>query len=160
MFCRNCGKDIAENPKVCPNCSSSPIKGTSFCRYCGGPTNEQDVTCPKCEAVLKTTGKAGPGQGWSKKTKQRLIVAAAIIVVVYAIMAMPPRFVVKPVESAWASIVLSTTGYTSNPLRSISANPSDIPVPAWDLVGNNLAHFAAGETQQLAISAAYTKDAS
>lgn len=161
MFCRNCGKDIVGNPKVCANCGSSPVKGTSFCRYCGGPTSDQDVTCPKCEAALKVTGKAG--QGWSSKTKKRLIAAAVIIVVVYAVLATPTRFIIKPLQSALSGWVLSTIGYTSNPLRSISANPKEIPVPINSInvpLRDTNALFEVDQTQQLIISAQYTKDTS
>lgn len=157
MFCRNCGKDIVGNPKLCANCGSPPVKGTSFCRYCGGPTSDQDVACPKCEAAIKVTGKAG--QGWSAKTKKRLIGAAVIVVVVYAVLATPTRIIIKPLQAAISSWVLSTIGYTSNPLRLISAKPYEIPVPVLNPREDqgNIARFAVGQTQQLNISAMYTK---
>ena len=159
MFCRNCGKDIAGHPKVCPNCNSSPISGSSFCRYCGAATTDQDATCPKCEAALKATGNAG--KGLSKTAKKRLIALGVAVVLVYAVLATPTRVIIKPLQTAISNIILSTTGYTAMPLQAISAKPFAIPVPEYDLQqGINIARFSVGQTQQLAISAEYTTDGS
>lgn len=158
MFCRNCGKEIAGNPALCANCGSPPVKGTSFCRYCGGVTSDQDVVCPKCEAAIKVTGKAE--QGWSRKTKKRLIVAAAIFVILYAVLATPADIIIKPLKNAVSGFILRTIGYTSIPLNSISANPSVIPLPAYNDRADNVARFSVDQTQQLTISAKYTKNAS
>lgn len=165
MFCRNCGKDIVGTPKVCANCGSHPVNATSFCRYCGGITSDQDVMCQKCGSAVRTFTKAGKAsgkaeQGWSTKTKRRLIVAAAIFVVVYAVLALPARIVLKPLQSALSGFVLSTIGYTSIPLQSISANPGNIPMVAYNDRAENVARFAVDQTQQLTINAKYTKNTS
>jgi len=156
MFCRSCGKDLVGSPKICANCGSPPVNGTSFCRYCGGATTDQDVVCPKCEAALKVIGKASPGL--SAKNKKRLIVAAVIFVIVYGVLATPTRIIIKPLQAALSSFILSTTGYTANPLSSISADPYEIPVPVYNQGQDNIARFSVGENQQLTISAKYTKD--
>ncbi len=158
MFCRNCGKEIEGNPKVCASCSSPPTKGTSFCRYCGSATSEQDVTCPKCEAVIKVAGEAE--KGWSRKTKQRLIIAAAIFVIVYGVLATTARIIIKPLQSAVSGIILNTTGYTAFPLNSISSNPNVVPIPAYNDRADDMARFVVDQTQQLIISAKYTKNLS
>lgn len=158
MFCRNCGKNIVGNPKVCANCGSHPINGTSFCRYCGGVTSGQDVMCPKCDAAIKATGKAE--RVWSRKTKKLLIVAAAIFVIVYAVLATPAEIIIKPLKTAVSGLILRTTGYTSIPLNSISATPSVIPMPAYNDRADNVARFSVDQTQQLTIGAKYTKNAS
>ena len=165
MFCRNCGKDIVGTPKVCANCGSHPINATSFCRYCGGITSDQDVMCQQCGSSIRTFTKAGKasgkaGQGWSAKTKRRLIVAAVIFVVVYAVLALPARTVLKPLQSALSDFVLSTIGYRSIPLHSISVKPYNIPMPVYNQGQDNIAIFAVNKTQQLTIYAEYVKNTS
>ena len=165
MFCRNCGKDIVGTPKVCANCGSHPVNATSFCRYCGGITSDQDVMCQKCGSAIRTFTKAGKAsgkaeQGWSTKAKRRLIVAALIFVVVYAVLALPTRIVLKPLQSALSDFVLSTIGYTSIPLHSLSVKPYNIPMPVYNQGQDNIARFAVNQTQQLTINAEYMKTTS
>jgi hypothetical protein len=156
MFCRSCGKNLDGTPKICSNCGESPVKGTSFCRYCGSPTSATDVDCPKCGAALKVTDHKS--KGLSSRSKKLIIAAAVVFVLVYVVLATPTRIILRPIQYALSSLILTTTGYTANPLSSISADPALIPVPAYDRDQNRIDQFAVGQTQQLTISAKYTQD--
>ncbi len=50
MFCRNCGKELAEASELCSNCRARPAVGTGFCPSCGAPTTPITEICPKCGA--------------------------------------------------------------------------------------------------------------
>jgi len=49
MFCRNCGRELAGTPNLCPACGSGPLMGNRFCEVCG---LQADVSgrCPRCTA--------------------------------------------------------------------------------------------------------------
>jgi TM2 domain-containing membrane protein YozV len=56
MFCRNCGKEVAEQAVVCISCGCPPLKGNKFCQACGilitaAPGLQPDV-CVKCGVKL------------------------------------------------------------------------------------------------------------
>jgi TM2 domain-containing membrane protein YozV len=52
MFCRNCGKELAGTPEICPGCGAKPLVGSSFCHACGAETNPLAEICVKCGARL------------------------------------------------------------------------------------------------------------
>lgn len=35
MYCRNCGKEVAEKAEICVACGTSTKKGTKYCQSCG-----------------------------------------------------------------------------------------------------------------------------
>jgi prepilin-type processing-associated H-X9-DG protein len=39
MFCRNCGKAVADDAVVCASCGCPPRSGTNFCANCGAPAS-------------------------------------------------------------------------------------------------------------------------
>ena len=41
-----CGKEISDKAKTCPNCGA-PVK-KKFCQYCGEQIEKDCVVCPKC----------------------------------------------------------------------------------------------------------------
>jgi TM2 domain-containing membrane protein YozV len=69
MFCRNCGKELAGTPEICPGCGAKPLVGSSFCHACGAKTNPLAVICVKCGAKLE--GKIAAGD---VSPKSRLVV--------------------------------------------------------------------------------------
>ncbi len=52
MFCRNCGKEIAEQAVFCVGCGCAPTSGKNFCQNCGQPTNPNAEVCVKCGVRL------------------------------------------------------------------------------------------------------------
>jgi hypothetical protein len=170
MFCRNCGKDLVGTPEICANCGSNPVKATVFCRFCGGATTAQEVMCPKCGAAIGIIAKSG-GQGHLTTTKTTLkILAVVAFVAVYAVLALPPKTILNPVQSETSDLVLASTGYTALPLNSISATPPRIPRtdprPTIKnfIEGNTnvlpvVVVFAPNDTQPLIINALYRNTA-
>ena len=67
MYCRTCGKEIADDAAVCINCGSKPLAGNKNCPTCGAPTGPQAEYCIKCGtnlaeasvAIVKDTEYAG-----------------------------------------------------------------------------------------------------
>jgi ribosomal protein L40E len=56
MYCRNCGKEIAEEAVMCVSCGVPPTSGKNYCQNCGAETNPQAVYCVKCGVKLATAG--------------------------------------------------------------------------------------------------------
>jgi len=56
MFCRNCGKEVAQQAIFCPSCGCAPTASKNFCQNCGQPTNPVAEVCIKCG--VKLTGEA------------------------------------------------------------------------------------------------------
>lgn len=54
MFCRSCGKEIAENAVACMSCGCDPKIGNKFCQNCGAETNANQIVCIKCGVALKS----------------------------------------------------------------------------------------------------------
>lgn len=54
MYCRNCGKEVAEQAVMCVACGSPPKSGKKFCQNCGSETNPAAEVCPKCGVRLAT----------------------------------------------------------------------------------------------------------
>jgi hypothetical protein len=62
MFCRNCGKEVAEQAVMCVACGVPPKSGKKFCQNCGAETNQAAEVCTKCGARLATG--SGEGKDW------------------------------------------------------------------------------------------------
>lgn len=59
MYCRTCGKEIAENAEICIDCGAKSGKGNEYCPTCGTATNPKAEYCIKCgtnltESSMKT----------------------------------------------------------------------------------------------------------
>lgn len=54
MFCRNCGKEVAEQAVMCVSCGCPPKSGKKFCQNCGSETNPAAEVCITCGARLAT----------------------------------------------------------------------------------------------------------
>lgn len=52
MFCRNCGKEIADQAVICVNCGVPPRNGKRFCQHCGVETPDSTGICTKCGVRL------------------------------------------------------------------------------------------------------------
>jgi RNA polymerase subunit RPABC4/transcription elongation factor Spt4 len=59
MYCRNCGKEVAEQAVMCPNCGVPPRNGKKFCQNCGAETDVNAEMCVKCGVRL-----SGNGRDW------------------------------------------------------------------------------------------------
>ena len=55
MFCRNCGKEIAENAVVCIHCGVKAGDGNKFCSNCGAQPDPLACICIKCSNPLKSS---------------------------------------------------------------------------------------------------------
>lgn len=82
MYCKNCGKEIADNAAVCVNCGVPVGKGSSFCHNCGTETNDEAAVCVKCGVSLNE--KTDSADSTNKKSKS-LAVILAIAVGVFGI---------------------------------------------------------------------------
>ncbi len=56
MYCRNCGRELAEQAVFCPSCGAAPTTGNKFCQNCGQPTDPVAEVCIKCGVRLVTGG--------------------------------------------------------------------------------------------------------
>ena len=48
MFCRNCGKQIADQAVFCVSCGCAPLAGQNHCHHCGEPSQPGAAVCIKC----------------------------------------------------------------------------------------------------------------
>jgi TM2 domain-containing membrane protein YozV len=61
MYCRNCGKEVAEQAVICISCGVAPSAGSKFCQNCDAETNPIAETCIKCGVRLTNTAN---GKDW------------------------------------------------------------------------------------------------
>ncbi|MDD2320046.1 MAG: TM2 domain-containing protein [Geobacteraceae bacterium] len=59
MYCRNCGKEVAEQAVMCVSCGVPPQKGKNFCQNCGADTLAAAEVCTKCGLKLADGETAG-----------------------------------------------------------------------------------------------------
>ncbi|MCH5187496.1 MAG: TM2 domain-containing protein [Oscillospiraceae bacterium] len=52
MYCRNCGREIANNAAVCVTCGVAVGQGANFCNNCGAATVPNAAVCTKCGVAL------------------------------------------------------------------------------------------------------------
>ena len=52
MFCRNCGKGMAEKAVFCVGCGYAPTNSKNFCQNCGQPSDPNAQVCIKCGVKL------------------------------------------------------------------------------------------------------------
>ena len=52
MFCRSCGKNVADQAVVCVSCGCPPRSGSKFCQNCGAETSSAAAVCVKCGVAL------------------------------------------------------------------------------------------------------------
>jgi len=57
MFCRNCGKEVAEQAVACMSCGLAPTNGNKFCWNCAAETNAAAIVCVKCGVPTKKSGR-------------------------------------------------------------------------------------------------------
>ena len=51
MYCRNCGNELSDDTKFCPNCGvaqEDAPKKLKYCKHCGEQIDIECVVCPKC----------------------------------------------------------------------------------------------------------------
>ena len=56
MYCRNCGKEVANEAVVCLSCGCNPRKGEKYCQNCGKETNPNAEICTSCGVRLSYAG--------------------------------------------------------------------------------------------------------
>ena len=59
MYCRNCGKEVAEQAVMCVACGVPPKSGRKFCQACGAETNLAAEVCIKCGVRLASASTGG-----------------------------------------------------------------------------------------------------
>lgn len=52
MFCRNCGRTVADPTRACAICGALPGQGRIFCQTCGELTPLTATVCAECGARL------------------------------------------------------------------------------------------------------------
>ena len=52
MFCRNCGKQMADQAAMCVSCGVPARRGSQYCQNCGAPTDANASVCVKCGFAL------------------------------------------------------------------------------------------------------------
>ncbi len=62
MYCRNCGKEVAEQAVMCVACAVPPRDGNKFCQYCGVETGIAAEICIKCGVRLAS--RVHEGKDW------------------------------------------------------------------------------------------------
>jgi len=60
MFCRNCGKPVADQAIMCVSCGCPPRNGTNFCHNCGNASAPNAAVCVRCGVALAAPVTAGP----------------------------------------------------------------------------------------------------
>jgi len=63
MFCRHCGKEVAEQAIMCVSCGCPPKSGKKHCQNCGEETTATAEMCVKCGVRLA----AAPTEGAKSK---------------------------------------------------------------------------------------------
>ncbi len=48
MFCRSCGKEVADAAVACTSCGQRPLLGTRYCSSCGAEIPPNAEVCVKC----------------------------------------------------------------------------------------------------------------
>lgn len=59
MYCRNCGKEIADNAAVCVGCGVAVGQGANFCPNCGAPSAPGAMVCTQCGVAFAQPIPAG-----------------------------------------------------------------------------------------------------
>ncbi|MEO0075278.1 MAG: TM2 domain-containing protein [candidate division WOR-3 bacterium] len=59
MYCRNCGKEVAEKAEICISCGVKPLSGNKYCQNCGVEVNPNAEICVKCGVRLSSRAKGG-----------------------------------------------------------------------------------------------------
>lgn len=59
MYCRNCGKEVAEKAEICISCGVKPLGGNKYCQNCGVEVNPNAEICVKCGVRLSSRAKGG-----------------------------------------------------------------------------------------------------
>lgn len=52
MYCRNCGKELADQAVICVSCGVPPREGKNFCQNCGAGTDPNAEICMNCGVRL------------------------------------------------------------------------------------------------------------
>jgi hypothetical protein len=78
MFCRSCGKQVADNAEICMSCGVKPLNATNFCQSCGASTTSEQELCVKCGVRLKTLQQ---DTGTSTRSKQTAMVCCALQII-------------------------------------------------------------------------------
>ncbi len=69
MFCRNCGKQIANDSTTCDFCGLQKGEGNKFCPVCGHFVIPGDFTCTECGTPLTITSQTEKQQNSTFNTR-------------------------------------------------------------------------------------------
>jgi hypothetical protein len=59
MYCRNCGKEIADQAVICVHCGAKPTAGIKYCQNCANEVDPKAEICVKCGVRLVGAKPAG-----------------------------------------------------------------------------------------------------
>jgi len=104
MFCRNCGKELVDIPRVCLSCGAKPLAGSSFCNGCGAPTDPLTEICAKCGFRL------GKAEARDISHSSRLV---ATLLCLFLGQIGVHRFYVGRLRSAVGMLVLGILGWST-----------------------------------------------
>jgi hypothetical protein len=63
MFCRNCGKELADQAVACIGCGMNPKEGNHNCPACGEKAEEKQIICTACGGSLAQKNSIGWSTG-------------------------------------------------------------------------------------------------
>ncbi len=64
MYCRSCGKEVAETAEICVSCGSRPLAGRKYCQSCGAETDLKAEICVKCGVQLAAAVRPKEQKDW------------------------------------------------------------------------------------------------
>ncbi len=53
MYCKNCGKEVADNQAICLSCGVKVGDGKAFCANCGNALPDNAAVCLNCGVAVK-----------------------------------------------------------------------------------------------------------
>jgi TM2 domain-containing membrane protein YozV/RNA polymerase subunit RPABC4/transcription elongation factor Spt4 len=124
MFCRNCGKNLAGSPDICPGCGAKPLSGTKFCNVCGATTTALTEICKKCGTRLVKA----PAEYISSKS--RLITT---LLALFLGMFGAHRFYIGKIGTGLAMLILTILGVATI-WHCLLGLVFLIPVGVWTLI--------------------------
>ncbi len=124
MFCRNCGKEVAQVAVICPGCGANPVAGSTYCQNCGAQVDANAEVCVKCGVKLAKVESA------QISPKSRL---AATLLALFLGEFGGHRFYTGKIGTAVVMLILGVIGYSTLWMFGLGALFL-IPVSIWALI--------------------------
>lgn len=82
--CKECGHQVSDKAKVCPNCGC-PLEKENCCPECGQALSSEDKICPNCGCPVSAEPNKANAECKPKKHKTRFVVLGILAVIVIAV---------------------------------------------------------------------------